>query len=110
MINIITRFSREGGFKKCLESLNSQTYKEIHHYITYETQEKFEYLKSFEYKYPTTFIRVPKYHKVKDLYLYYEHHDRDTDYLNWDWDKWDVKVVLGKEVPSRKQIECKKGK
>lgn len=110
MINIITRFSREEGFKKCLESLNSQTYKGVHHYITYETQEKLKYLRSLDYKYPTTFVKVPKYNKVKNLYLYCEHHDVHTDYLNWDWDKWGVQVVLGDKEPLRQEIKCKEDK
>lgn len=106
LINIITRFSRKEGIIRSLESLNSQTYDNIKHYITYETTEGLEYLKSLEYKYPTEFIRVPKYNRISNLYLYYEHHDGDTDYLNWDWEKWDVQVVLGKEIPPRNEVEC----
>jgi len=110
LINIITRFSRKDKFPRALESLSTQTYSNIRHYITYETQESLEFLQSLEYKYPTAFIRVPKYNKIKDLYLYFEHHDADTDYLNWDWGKWNVQVVLGKEKPPRKEVKCKKVK
>ena len=78
LVNIITRFSRKDKFPRALESLSSQTYNNIRHYITYETQENLEFLQSLEYKYPTAFVRVPKYNKVKDLYLYYEHHDAHT--------------------------------
>jgi len=106
LINIITRFSREKGMIKALRSLNEQTYHNVKHFITYETFEGLEFLKSLEYKYPTKFIKVPKYTKIDNLYLYGEHHGLDTDYLNWDWEKWDVKVVLGDEIPPRKEIPC----
>ena len=108
LINIITRFSREKGMVRALQSLNEQTYDNVKHYITYETVEGLEFLKSLEYKYPTKFIKVPKYTKIDNLWLYGEHHGLDTDYLNWDWGKWDVKVVLGDEVPPRKEIPCTK--
>jgi glycosyltransferase involved in cell wall biosynthesis len=106
IINVITRFSRERGFKKCLASLNSQGYENIKHFITYESSEGLEYLKSFTYRYPTEFIRVPKYNRIPNLYLYAEHHDAETDYSNWDWDKWGVQVVLGDEIPPRQEIAC----
>jgi len=106
LINVITRFSRKKGIAKALRSLNEQTYDNIKHYITYETSDGLEFLESLEYKYPTKFIKVPKYAKINNLYLYEEHHSLDTDYLNWDWEKWNVKVVLGNEVPPRKEIPC----
>lgn len=108
LINVITRFSRKDKFLKALESLSSQTYNNIRHYVTYETQENLGFLQSLEYKHPTAFIRVPNYNRINNLHLYYEHHDGDTDYLNWDWEKWDVQTVLGEEIPPRNEVECKK--
>ena len=46
LVNIITRFSRKDKFPRALESLSSQTYNNIRHYITYETQENLEFLQS----------------------------------------------------------------
>ena len=106
LINVITRFSREDGIVESLQSLNEQTYSNIKHYITYQTTEGLEYLKSLKYKYPTEFIRVPDYKKIEGLFLYFEDHPADTDYLNWDWGKWDVQVVYNGEEPPRKIIEC----
>lgn len=106
IINVLTRFSRKEGIVRSLQSLNEQTYSNIKHYITYETTEGLEHLKTLEYKYPTEFIRVPNYKRIKNLYLYYEHHDGDTDYLNWDWEKWDVQVIHGDKIPPRKVVKC----
>lgn len=93
LVNIITRFSREKSIKNSLESLKSQTYNNIKHYITYETTEGLEFLKSLEYKYPTEFIRVPNLKQVDGLFATHEHHDVDTDYLAWDKEKWRFKVI-----------------
>lgn len=108
LINILTRFSRENSIRRSLDSINSQTYNNIKHYITYETTEGLSFLESLEYKHPTEFVRVPNYGKIDNLHLYYEHHDLHTDYLNWDWEKWDVQAVLGDEIPQRKEIPCEK--
>jgi len=101
VFNIITRFSRkdtisrgwEARFQDTLRSVNSQSYGNVRHYITYETTENLEYLKSLNYKYYTKFIRVPHFKFIPHLYLTYEHHDFDTSYVDWDWEKWKIKII-----------------
>ena len=45
MFNIITRtHNRPNFFKKCVESIKSQSYKDIHHIITYQSDLDLEYI------------------------------------------------------------------
>ena len=92
LINVITRFSRKKQIENVIKELSSQTYNNVRHYITYETTEGLKQLKSLKYKYDTKFIRVPNFKHIPNLHIAYEHHDLDSDYVDWDWEKWKVKI------------------
>lgn len=107
LINIITRCSRKEDFRATFNSVNEQTYDNIRWYITVESDELGEYLSGLNFKYPTKIIRVPKYHRIPNLWLKVHHHDVDTDYNTWDWEKWKGvpffhggSKVLGKSHPN----------
>ena len=52
LINILTRTSgRPNGFRKCRESIQNQTYKNIRHIVCYDSSEDLKYLSKFEVDY-----------------------------------------------------------
>ena len=99
LINVLTRCSRPNdvGFGRTLTSVKEQEV-DVNWFISYETQEIYEYLKKQDLPKNTTLIKVPKYNIIKGLGITYHHHDIHTDYLNWDWKKWKVTPYIG-EVP-----------
>ena len=104
-INIITRFSREESIKNCLKSLYSQNYNNYHHWITYESDDDLNLLKSLVNEEKTTLIKVQKYKQFKNLWMYYQYHDVYTDYLNKDWvEKSKTKITIG-EKPNKVLID-----
>ena len=83
LINIITRVSRKNFFKRCYDSINSQTYKNINHICTYEDSKTHEYLKQFI---NLNLIRVTPLKRIKNLFYSYNHHDLVDDFVNPNWD------------------------
>lgn len=106
LINILTRCSRlsEVGFGRALASIKEQEGVNFNWFISYETQEAYEYLKKQDLPKNTTLVKVPKYNIIPNLRITYEHHDAHTDYTNWDWEKWQVTPYMG-EIPETKTIE-----
>lgn len=81
-INIITRVSRKNFFKRCYESVHSQTYKNINHICTYENLDMFDYLRQFN---NLNLLRVPPLKRIVNLFYSYNHHDLLDDFVNPDW-------------------------
>ena len=65
VINIVTRFSRIESIERCLNTLYKQTYDNIHHIITYETDELKEYLDTKVNHNITTMVRVPNLERAQ---------------------------------------------
>jgi len=58
VINIITRtHNRPNFFKNCVGSIKQQTYKNIHHIVTYQNDEDYKYIS--EYSPGATTVKVP---------------------------------------------------
>jgi glycosyltransferase involved in cell wall biosynthesis len=77
LVNIITRCSRKDKFlNQCLPSIQSQTYKDYNHIITYETEEMKEFLLEHTDSSKTTLCKVFPTKKIKGLYksFYYKQH------------------------------------
>ncbi len=75
LINIITRGSRETEILDCIKSVDTQTYENIHHIITYETDVFKEYLLKHINTERTTLCRVHRTKLIDGLirkYWYYE--------------------------------------
>ena len=90
LINIVTRCSRKDKFlKNCLPSIQSQTYENYHHVITYETEELKNSLLEYVDPGKTTWCKVFPTKKIKGLYksFYYKQHG-----LLDDVDKIDAKL------------------
>ena len=67
LINIITRTrNRPGFFKVCVDSLNLQSYKNVHHIVTYQVDKDLEYINKYKFK-NTTLVKVPNILKDKTL-------------------------------------------
>ena len=74
LINIITRTrNRPNYFKRCVESLNLQTYNNIHHIVTYQVEEDLEYINNFGFN-NTTPVKVPNIIKDESLFNMIEGH------------------------------------
>jgi len=99
-INVVTRFSRKENIEKCLNSLYKQTYNNIHHIITYETDELRKYLETKVNHSITTMIRVPNLERVQGLCRFYNHHDRALNYLNPDREFMNLKTSTDGKDPS----------
>ena len=77
LVNIVTRFSRKDKFlKNCLPSVQSQTYKNYHHVITYETEDMKNFLLEHTDPSKTTLCKVFPMKKIKGLSksFYYKQH------------------------------------
>lgn len=62
VINIVTRtHNRPQYFKNCVKSIEQQSYKNIHHIVTYQTDEDYNYVK--EYNHNITPVKVPNVKK-----------------------------------------------
>jgi hypothetical protein len=75
LINIITRASRKETILRCINSVKNQVYENIHHIITYETEEFGEFLKEHTDIKNTTLLKVVKQIKIPNLvreFWYYE--------------------------------------
>lgn len=97
LINIITRASRKESVLISIESVKSQTYKNIHHIITYETEEMREYLTDVVDKKKTTLVKVLNNKQIPGLSYSYNHHDLYTKFLEPNWEFWDRKVHINGE-------------
>lgn len=97
LINIITRVSRREGAPRAIESIKSQTYKNIHHIITYEMEEIKEYILPLVDLEKTTLVKVPKYRHIPELSFSYNHHNEYTKFLEPNWEFWDRKVHINGE-------------
>jgi len=103
LINIITRASRKDNVKRSIDSVLNQSYKNIHHIITYENKEIYDYLLTIINPDITTLVKVPQYKKVDDLYMTYMHHDHYSKFLEPNWEFLDRKIFLDKkEIPKDK--------
>jgi len=83
LINIITRVSRKNFFRRCYNSIHSQTYKNINHVCTYESDDIYEYLKQFD---NLNTLRVTPLKRIKNLFYSYNHHDLIDNFVNPNWD------------------------
>ena len=95
LINIITRFSRKDKFlENCLPSIQSQTYENYHHVITYETEDMKDFLLGHIDPSKTTLCKVFPMKKIKGLSksFYYKQHR-----LFDDVDKIDAKLWTPEE-------------
>jgi glycosyltransferase involved in cell wall biosynthesis len=81
LINIITRCSRPESFERCRESVESQTYKNVHHIVTYQNDEIKEFLGKFEEIHK---VRVPNLKAIKGLGVYMYTHQAKDNFLNPD--------------------------
>lgn len=78
LINIITRASKKESVIRCINSVKNQVYKNIHHIITYETEEFGNFLKEHTDIKNTTLLKVVKQIKIPNLareFWYYENID-----------------------------------
>jgi len=100
VINIVTRFSRIESIERCLNTLYKQTYDNIHHIITYETDELKEYLDTKVNHNITTMVRVPNLERVQGLCRFYNHHDRALNYLNPNRGFMNLKISVDGKDPS----------
>jgi glycosyltransferase involved in cell wall biosynthesis len=91
LINIITRCSRPKSFERCKKSIESQTYKNIHHIVTYQNDEIKEFLGKFEGLHK---IRVPNLKAIEGLAIKYYTHPRRDNFLNPDWEWLETKGVI----------------
>jgi len=90
LINIITRVSRPASFLRCLESVNSQTYKNVHHIVTYQNNELKEFLDKFE---GLRKVRVPNLKAIEGLAIkYYVHPGRDN-FIDPDWEWMEREII-----------------
>ena len=83
LINIITRVSRKNFFKRCYDSVRKQTYTNINHICTYESDDMFDFLSGFS---DINTVRVPKYKRIPNLSYSYNQHDILDDFVNPDFD------------------------
>ena len=97
LINIITRASRKESILISIGSVKSQTYKNYHHIITYETEEMKEYLTKVVNKEKTTLVKVPNLQHFPELSFSYNHHDKYTKHLNPNLEFWEKKVHINRE-------------
>jgi len=67
LINIITRASRKESILTSINSVKSQTYKNVHYIITYETEEMRKYLIDVVDKEKTTLVKVPNSKQIPGL-------------------------------------------
>lgn len=87
LINIVTRCSRKDKFLNyCLPSIESQTYKNYHHVITYETEDMKNFLLEHTDPSKTTLCKVFPMKKIEGLWksIYYKQHGvfDDVDKIN----------------------------
>lgn len=108
-INIITRCSRESNFEQTLESINSQDYKNIEHFVTYQSEEMLTFLKSLNYKYNTNFIRVPNVKRISNLFIFVDFDDAHENFVDFDWNNLNYEIHVGdpKEYDSSKRTQEK---
>jgi hypothetical protein len=90
VINIITRVSRPNFFSKNYDSIHNQTYKNINHIVTYETQEAYEILKQYK---DLTLVKVPHKSKIQGLKVCWNHGITTDKYLNPDHSFLDYQVL-----------------
>lgn len=103
--NIITRFSRKESIENLIRSIQTQSYTNYHHWITYEQEDDLPFLMKIVDISKTTFIKVTPYKQFKNLWMYYQYHDVFTNYLEKDWyEKAKVKIVIGEE-PDQKLLD-----
>lgn len=82
VINIVTRASRKNYFRRCYESVSRQTYKNINHICTFETEEMSIYLDNFS---NINKLKVPHYQRIPNLFYSYNHHDLVDDFVTPDY-------------------------
>tara|TARA_R110002153_G_scaffold6711_2_gene30699 strand:- start:628 stop:1473 length:846 start_codon:yes stop_codon:yes gene_type:complete len=90
LINIITRCARPENIKRCLNSVSSQTYKNIHHIVTYQNDEIKDFLKEFEGIHK---VRVPNLKAIKGLALQHYVHPGKDNFLNPDLEWMEKKII-----------------
>ena len=90
-INIITRVSRMDLFKNCYNSVKSQTYKNINHILTYETEFIGDDIKRNYDLSNISLCKVTKLKKLDGLYrsFTYNQYTRQEDIDAWDYKVWD---------------------
>lgn len=95
LINIITRCSRPESIKRCLNSVSSQTYKNIHHIVTYQNDEIKDFLKGFKGIYK---IRVPNVKAIEGLALQHYVHPGKDNFLNPDLEWMERKIITNHSI------------
>jgi len=105
LINIITRCSRPDKIKRCLDSVSSQTYKNIHHIVTYQNDEIKDFLEGFEGIYK---IRVPNLKAIKGLALQHYVHPGKDNFLNPDFEWMEREIITNHSVDDPFKLGRKK--
>lgn len=83
LINIITRVSRKNFFRRCYNSVRNQTYKNINHICTYETDDMSLFLDEFS---NINKLKVPHFKRIPNLFYSYNQHDVLDDFVNPNYD------------------------
>jgi len=105
--NIITRYSRDESIDNLLKSLYSQTYKNFRHIITYNDSDDLNSLKEKVNKEITTLVKVPFYPWYENLWMHYQYHDLETNYMDKQWHtKSNLRLHLG-DKPNLIELENK---
>tara|TARA_R110000772_G_scaffold244643_1_gene357825 strand:+ start:715 stop:1713 length:999 start_codon:yes stop_codon:yes gene_type:complete len=99
VINIITRVSRMDLFKDCYNSVKNQTYKNINHILTYETEFIGDDIKR---NYDLSNVSLCKVTKLKKLEGLYRSFTYNQYFKQEDLDAWNYKVWDGKEETSER--------
>lgn len=99
IINIITRVSRMDKFKDCYDSVKNQTYKNVNHILTYETEFIGDQIKR---EYDLTNVSLCKVTKLKKLDGLYRSFTYNQYFKQEDLDLWNYKVWDGVEETSER--------
>lgn len=99
IINIITRVSRLNLFEDCYKSVKNQTYKNINHILTYETEFIGDKIKL---NYDLENVSLCKVSKLKKLDGLYRSFTYNQFFRYEELDQWDYKVWDGVEETSNR--------
>jgi hypothetical protein len=102
VVNIITRVSRTNLFENCRRSVEEQSYKNINHILTYETEFIGDHIKN---KYNLSNISLCKVSKLKKLDGLYRSFTYNQYFKQEDLDSWDYKLWDGVEKTSDRAEE-----
>lgn len=106
LINIITRCSRPSSIERCLSSVSSQTYKNVHHIVTYQNDEIKQLLNKFDWVYK---VRVPNLKAIEGLAIQHYVHPGKDNFISPDWEWMERKVITDNllDDPTYKNMSTK---